>query len=244
LKGLGGRWREDGAGELTVFHHFEPPYDESRPVPAAAVTVRAHDGALLPADVQDRDGATTWTSPYGITRGSGLSLTLDPPRRVSAVVLLVSLRETPLGAAWVCEVDGRVAAQGPARHGLQWVNGAPRAGRQAVLAVVLDGGPAREVRLRFQEAGPPLAVSEVFLYGPDEVLQAPAGATASGSALEAARGGRWTEAQRLYAQAVHAEPHRASLHGNLARARLRATGRAWLDVESLDDGGAGVVGRR
>jgi hypothetical protein len=244
LPGLGGRWREDAAGDLSVFHRFEPPFDESRPVPRDAIALGTHDGQPLPPAALDRDGTTSWTSPYGITRGSGLTVTLGQPRRVSALVLLVALDESPVGTAWVCEVDGQVAARGPARHGLQWVSQVPRAGKQAVLTVPLGGQAAHSVRLLFQEAGPPLVVSEVFAYGPDEAPQAPAGAAAAEAALEQARLGRWTEAARLYEDAVRAEPHRASFHGSLARARWRAARRGRLDVESLGDGGPQIVGRR
>jgi hypothetical protein len=241
---LGGRWTAEAAGEMYVFHGFTPPYDESHPVPVEALAVRSHDGAPLPHAVLDRDAATSWTSAYGITRGSGLAVVVDPPRRVSALVLLVSLEDSPLGTAWACDVDGTIAVQGPARHGLQWVNGVPRAGRQAMLAVALDGRMAREVRLLFQEAGPPLVVGDVFLYGPDEAGQPPAGASAADAALEAARAGRWPDAVRLYGDAARAEPHRASYHANLARARWRAGRRTRIDVESLDDGGPGIVARK
>ena len=169
--GSAARWHEDVAGEFSVFRAFRPPYDEARPVPAGQMEIRALDGALLPDLVRDRDPGTAWTSPQGIARGSGLAVRAAP-RRLSALVLRVPLDPTPLGARWVCEADGVVVASGPLRHTLQWVNGAPRAGRQALLAVVLPGTSAREVRLIFQDAGPPLGVIEVFLYGPDEEARA------------------------------------------------------------------------
>jgi hypothetical protein len=100
------------------------------------------------------------------------------------------------------------------------------------------------VRVLFQAAGPPLAVSEVFAYGPDEAQQPPAGAAAAAQAYDHARAGRWDEAVRLYAEAARLEPHRASHHAALARARWRAGGRRWLDVESLGDGGPDLVARR
>jgi hypothetical protein len=124
------------------------------------------------------------------------------------------------------------------------VNGAPRAGRQALLVVVLPGTSASEVRLVFQDAGPPLEVTEVFLYGPDEEARPAAGAVAAESAYAAARRGDWDEAVRLYAEALRAEPDRASYHACLARAEWRAGRRRHLDVESVDDGGAALVQRR
>jgi len=167
-----------------------------------------------------------------------------PPRRLSALVLAVPLDPTPLAARWVCEADGQVVASGPMRHTLQWVGGVPRAGRQALLVVVLPATVAGQLRLIFQDPGPPLGVNEVFLYGPDEAVQPAAGAAAAESAYEAARRGDWDEAVRLYAEAVRAEPERAGYHAALARAQWRAPRRRHLDVESLDDGGPALVERR
>jgi hypothetical protein len=244
LQGMGGSWKEDVAGDLVVFRRFVPPYDEARPVPMAARTVSALDGTALPSAVSDADPATLWTSPLGISRGSGVSVHLDRPRRLSALVFGLDLERSPLAVPWVCEADGVVMARGPAAHGLQWVNGAPRAARQALLAIPLAGRAAGEVRLIFQDAGPPLAVSAVFLYGPDEDSIPEAGATSAASALEAARAGDWDGAVRLYAAALRLEPHRAAYHAALARARWRAGHRRHLDVESLEDGGAPLVTAR
>jgi hypothetical protein len=130
------------------------------------------------------------------------------------------------------------------RHTLQWIDGVPRAGRQALLVVVLPGTVAGELRLLFQDPGPPLGVSEIFLYGPDEAPRPTAGAPSAESAYEAARRGDWDEAVRFYADAVRAEPERAGYHAALARAEWRAGRRRHLDVESLDDGGPELVERR
>lgn len=242
LGSLGGSWREDLPGDFVVFRRFTPPYDESRPVPAGQLSVATIDGTALPASVLDRDGATAWISPLGLARGAGLVVRPASPRRLSAVVLALELERSPPAVPWVCEVDGVTVASGPARHGLQWVNGAPRAGRQALLAVALPSDrPAAEVRLLFQEAGPPLALGEVFLYGPDEPPLPDAGAAASAQALEHARSGRWGEAASGYSEAVRLAPERASHHACLARARWRATRRVRLDVESLPDGGSDLV---
>lgn len=240
---LGGAWHEDLAADFSVFRAVRPPYDEARPVPAEQMEVRTIDGTVLPPAVRDRDPRTAWVSPQGIARGSGLAIRV-PPRRLSALVLRVPLDPTPLAARWVCEADGRVVASGPLRHTLQWVNGAPRAGRQPLLAVVLPGTSASEVRLIFQDPGPPLGVIEVFLYGPDEVPRPAAGAAAAEKAYAAARAGDWDEAVRLYAEALRAEPDRAAHHACLARAEWRAARRRHLDVESLDDGGPELVERR
>jgi len=244
LRGMGGSWKEDVAGDLVIFRRFVPPYDESRPVPAAALAVASLDGSPLTPAARDADPATAWTSPLGISRGSGLSVRLDRPRRLSAVVLGLDLERSPLAVPWVCEADGAVVAAGPAPHGLQWVNGAPRAGRQALLAVPLPDRAAAEVRLIFQGAGPPLSVSGVFLYGPDEEARPAVGATSAASAFDAARAGDWDRAVRLYGEALGLEPHRASHHAALARARWRAERRRRLDVEGLSDGGAPLVTAR
>jgi hypothetical protein len=244
LHGMGGSWKEDVAGDLVIFRRFVPPYDETRSVPLEAVTVTTLDGSALPPAVRDADPATAWTSPLGISRGSGLSVRLASPRALSALVVGVDLERSPLAVPWVVEADGVVAARGPAAHGLQWVNGAPRAGRQAVLAVALPGHPVGEVRLLFQDTGPPLTLSGIFLYGPGEEARPPAGAPSAASALEAARAGDWDAAVRLYGEALGLEPHRASYHAALARARWRAAQRRHLDIESLGDGGAPLVTTR
>jgi hypothetical protein len=98
-----------------------------------------------------------------------------------------------------------------------------------------------EVRLLFQDAGPPLTVAEVFAYGPDETAMDDAGAAAAEAALAHARQGRWADAVGAYAESVRLGPERVSRHACLARARWRAAGRARLDVESLGDGGADLV---
>jgi hypothetical protein len=139
-------------------------------------------------------------------------------------------------------MDGVPVASGPARHGLQWVNGAPRAGRQAALAIALPTDrAAREVHLLYQDAGPPLSVAEVFAYGPDEASSADGGAEADEQALAHARAGEWAEAVRAYQEAARLAPDRASRHACLARARWRASRRTHLDVESLPDGGGDLV---
>jgi hypothetical protein len=244
LRGMGGSSKEDVAGDLVIFRRFVAPYDEARPVPAAAFTLASLEGSPLPAEARDADPASLWTSPLGISRGSGLAVRLDRPRRLSAVIFGLDLERSPLAVPWVCEADGAVTAAGPAPHGLQWVNGAPRAGRQALLAVPLQDRSAAEVRLIFQDEGPPLAVSGVFLYGPDEEALPAAGAAFAASAFDAARAGDWDRAVRLYGQALGQEPHRASYHAALARARWRAVHRRRLDVESLSDGGAPLVTAR
>ena len=244
LGDMGGGWKEDLPGEVVMFRRFRPPYDEARPVPKASVSVATLDGTVLPAAATDRDPGTGWTAPVGIARGTGLVVRAHPPRTLAALVLLVDLEVTPLGAPWVVEVEGRTVAQGPAPHTLQWVNGVPRAGRQALMAVPLAGAPGGEVRLLFQGPGPPLRLAEVFLYGPDEVALAADGAEAARSALQRARAGDWDAAAALYGDAVRREPHRASHHAALARSLWRASRRRRVDVESLDDGGPALVGAR
>ena len=124
------------------------------------------------------------------------------------------------------------------------MNGAPRAGKQALLVVPLGDRETGEVRLVFQGPGPRLAIAEAFLYGPAEEERPAAGDEAARDAFESARAGRWDEAVRLYAQAIRLEPERASHHAAWLRARWRAAHRRWLDVESLDDGGPELVEAR
>jgi hypothetical protein len=169
---------------------------------------------------------------------------VSPARRLSALVLAVDLEASPLAVPWIASISGQVVAEGPARSGFQWVNGAPRTGRQGLLAVPLGERETDEVRLVFQGPGPRLAVAEVFVYGPAEQLRSRAGEASARDAYDSARAGRWEEAVRLYGQAVRLEPERASHHAAWARARWRAGQRRVLDVESLTDGGPGLVEAR
>jgi hypothetical protein len=238
---MGGTWKEDLPADFVVFRRFVPPFDESRPVPHEAYELYSLDGTALTPFVRDRDVASMWRPSVGISRGFGIEARLGPPRRVSALAVVVSLDESPLGVPWVAEVDGAVVTRGPLRHTLQWVNGAPRAGKQALLVVPLAGRAASSVRLIFQDAGPVLRVPEVFLYGPDETERPLAGAAAASRGLARARAGDWWGATAAYQGAVAAEPERASLHACLARALWRVQRRSRLDVESLDDGGPALV---
>ena len=237
LQQIGGTWKEDAPGAFVVFRRFVPPYDETRPVAEELMWVGTLDGTPVSAAVLDRNTATEWRSPLGIARGTGIAVRVTEPRRLSALVLGVDLSPSPLAVPWVCTIDGEVVARGPARHGLQWVGGAPRAGKQALLAVPLGDRRAAEVRLIFQDSGPPLGVWEAFLYGPDEPERPAAGSAAAEQALDRVRAEDWTVAAGLYAAAAQAEPDRASYQADLVRARWRAGHRQWLDVESLDDGG-------
>jgi hypothetical protein len=241
LKEMGGAWKEDAPGDFVVFRRFVPPYDEMRPVAEESIWVGTLEGTPVSAAVLDRNAATEWRAPLGIARGTGLAVRVAEPRRMSAIVLGVELSRSPLAVPWVCTVDGEVVARGPVRYGLQWVGGLPRAGKQALLVVPIGDRRASEARIIFQDAGPPLAAWEVFVYGPDEPARPAAGEAAAEQALERARAGDWSVAAGLYAEAARYEPHRASYQANLVRARWRAAQRRWLDVESLDDGGETLV---
>ena len=243
LAAIGGTWREEGGGAVEIFHDFRPPYDEARPVPAGQIRVATMDGSALPAQVLDRHRGTAWTSPAGIARGSGLVVSVSGRRRLSAIVLLLPRDAELAGVQWVAEADGAVAARGPERYGLQWVNGAPRAGRQEVMVVPLGDRNSREVRVIFQGAGPPLTVAEVFVYGPDEASRPAAGAESAAEAYRRFRAGAWRDAARLYAEACDLDPDRVSHHAAALRAGRRAARRGWLDVESLPDGGPALFPR-
>jgi hypothetical protein len=241
VRGMAGSFEETEVGDFVMFHGFRPPYDESRPVPAAEVRLETTAGAPIGTAALDRDPATAWTAADGLGRGSGVVVHVSPSRRLSALVLLLDLEASPLAVPWAASIGGEIVAQGPRRAGLQWVNGAPRAGKQALLAVLLGDRDADEVRLVFQGPGPRLTIAEAFLYGPGEEARPRAGADSARDAFESARAGRWDEAVRLYGQAARLEPDRASHHAAWARARWRAAHRRWLDVESLDDGGPELV---
>lgn len=242
LRAMGGLWREETVGEMTSFYEFQPPFDEGRAVPAREITVTDESDTPLPAAVLDRDPTTGWRAPAGISRGAGIRVRVSPSRRLSAIVLVVDPVQSPLGVPWVATVGDQIVARGPERFAMQWVGGVPRAGKQAVMTVVLpEAAAVSEVRIIFQDAGPPLWISEVFAYGPDETPQPAAGAAAADGAYAQVREGQWPEAVRLYEDAVRASPDRASYHASLVRARWRAAHRQHLDVESLDDGGDAVL---
>jgi hypothetical protein len=240
----GGGSREAEVGPLVVFDEFRPPYDEGRGVPVGEISLETTSGVSIGAEALDRDPATRWTAKEGLGRGSGLVLSVRPARRLSAIVLLVDLEDSPLAVPWVASLGNEIVAQGPIRAGLQWIGGAPRAGRQAVLVVPLGDREAERVQIVFQGPGPRLSIAEVFAYGPDETETADAGADLASAAYDAVRAAGWDEAVRLYAEAVQGAPERASHHAAWTRARWRAAGRRWLDVESLDDGGPELVQRR
>ena len=247
VESTGGMLREEEAGPLVVFDDFGPPYDEARAVPVGDMSLETTGGVPIDPAAFDRDPATRWMAREGLGRGSGLVLSVHPPRRLSALLLLVDLEASPLAVPWIASLgagDGEIVAQGPIRAGLQWVRGAPRAAKQALMVVPLGDRQAEEVRLVFQGPGPRLSIAEVFAYGPDEVERADDGAELASDAYEAVRAGEWDEAVRLYARAVQAAPERAAHHASWARARWRAAGRRWLDVKSLDDGGPELVQRR
>jgi hypothetical protein len=244
LRSLGGRWHEDQPGDFVVFRRFDPPFDETRPVPIETISISTLAGATLSDALRDRDPGTVWVSERGLERGAGLLVRVDPPRRVAALALAIDVERTPLVVPWVCDIAGEIVAEGPARYGLQWVNRVPRAGKHALLTILLGDRTAGEIRLIFQGQGPRLELSELFVYGPDEPQRPALGEGAAQRALEAARTGRWQTAAARYAEAVRLEPHRAAFHAALARARWRVSRRQWLDVEGLDDGGPALVGVR
>jgi hypothetical protein len=245
LASMGGTWREESAGPLVVFHDFRPPYDETRPVPPGEMALATTGGGRVGPEVLDRDPATVWTSAEGLAPGRGVVLRVRNARRLAALALLVDLEQSPLAVPWVASLgNGEIVAEGPGRAGLQWVNGAPRAGKQALLVVRLHERETDEVRLVFQQPGPRLAIAEAFAYGPDEAVRPDAGATFAHSAYAAARSGDWDGAVRLYGEAVREAPERAAHHAAWVRASHRAASRRWLDVESLDDGGPELVQRR
>jgi hypothetical protein len=241
VQSMGGTFEEEAAGDFVVFHGFRPPYDEARPVPVEQLALETMEGVPIGPAILDRDPRTVWTSTEGLGRGRGLVLRVRPARRLSTLVLAVDLERSPLAVPWAVSVNGHIVAEGPSRAGFQWVNGAPRAGKQALLAVPLGDRMTDDVRLVFQGPGPRLAIAEAFAYGPDEPIRPDTGRDPARRALEAARAGRWDEAVALYAEALKADPDRASLHAAWARARWRSAQRRWLDVESLDDGGPELV---
>ena len=169
---------------------------------------------------------------------------LATARRVAALVLLVDLEQSPLAVPGSAK---RTACSRPAVPRATASSGSTaRRGRgnRRCSPIALGDRVASGLRLIFQGAGPPLRVSEVFVYGPDEdtIPVADQSEDAPGvRALAAARRGDWDEAARLYAEAVRQDADRASRHAALARASWRAAHRGRIDVESLDDGGPDLV---
>ena len=135
-----------------------------------------------------------------------------------------------LATAWTASVDGRPVSRGPLRNFLQWAQGAPRAGRQLVLTIPLHGATGQTVDITGLGA-----VSDVFLYGPDEAPVAASGEGAARDAAERARAGDWPGALARWSEAARLEPHRASYAAARARAQARVDSGA---PRSLPDGTA------
>ncbi len=91
LRAMGGSFEETAVDGFVVFHGLRPPYDESRPVPAAEVRLETATGAPIGPEALDRDPATAWTAAEGLGRGSAVVARVSPPRRLSALVLAVDL---------------------------------------------------------------------------------------------------------------------------------------------------------
>ena len=142
-----------------VFDEFRPPYDEGRGVPVGDMSLVTTSGVPIGPEALDRDPATAWIAKEGLGRGSGLALSLRHARRLSAVVLLVDLEDSPLAVPWIASVGGEIMAEGPIRAGFQWVGGTMRAGRQALLVIPLADREAEQVRLVFQGPGPRLSIA-------------------------------------------------------------------------------------
>jgi hypothetical protein len=248
VAGLGIRAGETAAGELAVFHGFEGPWDERRSLPAAQLRVEPLSGVSPLPSVLDRDAASGWISPTGLARGVGLRVRLATPQPVAALVLVVGLDADVEEVAWsaslraTAEAPGEIVASGPARFGLRFWNGAPRAGRQGVIVVPLGGREAAAVDWVAQAPGPPLDLREVFVLAPGAPV-AEGGGEQARQALSAARDGTWRAAASSYAEAAREAPERASFHAARLRAEWRAARRQRLDVESLPDGAPGEWGR-
>ena len=242
LRGMGGTWHEEPAGDFVIFRNFVPPFRESQPVPVAEITARTIGGEPLGSAVLDRDPATAWTAREGLGKGSGIVVGSARARRLGALVLLVNLERSPAGRA-VDRVDrerGRGERPGPAGNAV---------GERG--AACGEAGPARRPPGRpNRERGAPRLPGT----GP-AALDRRALPVRTGRSRTARRGrrrgrpapskrrrrGDWSAAERDYREAIRLEPDRASHHAAWARAHWRAPRRRWLDVESLDDGGPDLV---
>ena len=222
LRGAGRHLAGGRAGDLVRVPPLRPPYDESRPVPPRRDPRSRRTTAPRSGAARDRDPATAWTSPLGLTRGVGLVVRLLRRAACRRWCSPWTSSESPLAVPWVCEVGRRRVAEGPARHGLQWVNGAPRAGRQALLVVPLGDRAADEVRLIFQDAGRRWLWPRSSSTAPTRRRSRARGRAAARAPSSRRGPDDWDAAVRLYAEALRLEPHRASHHAALARARWRA----------------------
>ena len=129
-----GSFLENESRTLVVFHGFRPPYDEDRPVPASAIELTTTAGRV--ARRPRRSTAIPRPSgrrPRGSRAAAGSSSAYGPRGACRRWCWPSTSRRSPLAVPWVASIGGDVVATGPLRAGLQWVNGAPRAGRQALL---------------------------------------------------------------------------------------------------------------
>ena len=95
--------------------------------------------------------------------GADLRLSWAEPQPVAAVVLAgIDLPREGLTAS----VDGAAPRERPAmRHGLQWLNGAPRAGGPAVVVSVQGGRALREIVVRAPAPWPAAVAAQAYGAG-------------------------------------------------------------------------------
>ena len=242
---MGGSFEETDVGGFVVFHGFRPPYDESRPVPAAQIRLETTAGAPIGAAALDRDPATAWTSAEGLGRGSGVVVRVTPARRLSALVLVLDLEASPL-AVPVGRLDRRrgggagagarrlpVGERGAARGQAGAAGRAPRGPRGGRGAARLPGAGAAAHDRRGLPLRPGARRS-----GPRPGPR-PRG-TPSSRRGRAAGTRRCASTRRPSAWSPSA-PRTTPPGPGPAGARRS---RRWLDVESLDDGGPELVEAR
>ena len=182
---------------------------------------------LPPGGARPRPARRGGRRPPGSRAAPASPCVCAPPRRLSALVLLVDLDRLAAGRALGCEVGRRAWWRAVRRaHGLQWVNGVPRAGKQALLAVPLRRPRRQRGAAHLPGGGAAAAGGRGVPYGPDEARAARlAGAAAAEQASRGARWGHGTRRRALYREAVRRRPGPRRAARLPARARWRAARR-------------------
>ena len=242
---MGGTWKEDAAGDLVVFRSLPAPLRRGAAGAPRATSSCGLDGCRSPRPLLDRDPATVVdvAEAFGPARRSrfGWPIRRGPPvgSPPSSSPSISRLRRSRFPGS--PRSTARWSRAAPRATALQWVNGAPRAARQALLVVPLAGRAAARFASSSRARARRCAWPRSSSTGPTRTSGR---ARATSRPRRGPRGGPGGALGRRRAVRTRRRSGRAGARlppRRLARARWRAARRRRLDVESLSDGGPAVV---